>query len=114
MKSLPKMMLGFVVRRCTVDLGREPNAAEFAEWANNYGSEHESFCLFGRAISEDEARLILKHRARLVTARSASATEEYDEETIAAVASNVFSLANARARKNAAPRNGRNPQARRS
>ena len=33
-ERLPKMMIGFVVRRCTVELGRAPTPAEFAAWAN--------------------------------------------------------------------------------
>jgi hypothetical protein len=75
---LPKMMIGFVVRRCTVELGHRPSPAEFAAWANREGDEH---CVFGRPISEDEAGLILRHQARLVTARSASGEERWVDES---------------------------------
>jgi len=74
------MMLGFVVRRCSVDLGHMPDAGEFASWANNQGENGHSYCLFGRPISESEARIILKHRARLVSARSAAPHERFVEE----------------------------------
>jgi hypothetical protein len=77
---LPKMMIGFVVRRCTVELGRAPTAAEFAYWANTYRDEEgRSARVFGRAISESEARLILKHQGRLVSAKSATSREVYVE-----------------------------------
>ena len=78
---LPKMMLGFVVRRCTVELGHRPTPAEFAAWANG-GAAH----LFGRPISEAEAAVILRHQARLVSARSATTEEQYvpSDELVAA------------------------------
>jgi hypothetical protein len=66
------MMLGFVGRRCTVALGRRPTAEEFAAWANDGGIR-----LFGRAITADEAALILRHQARLVTAKGAASEERY-------------------------------------
>lgn len=91
---LPKMMIGFVVRRCTVELGRAPTAVEFAAWANGGDS-----CLFGRAISIEEAALILRHRARLVTAKSAAADEQYVEVDELAAAPNVVRLADVRARR---------------
>ncbi len=69
-------MLGFIVRRCTIDLGHPPTPAEFAVWANAQSHE-ESRHLFGRAISEREAGVILKHQARLVSAKSARPDEEY-------------------------------------
>jgi hypothetical protein len=72
---LPKMMLGFVVRRCTVDMGHKPSPEEFAAWANNYRDRNRTYCLFGRPLTVDEARVILRHRSRLVTARSAAAHE---------------------------------------
>jgi hypothetical protein len=78
--GLPRMMLGFVVRRCAVDLGHTPDPLEFASWANNYGANGERRCLFGRPISESEARIILKHQARLVSARSAAPHEQFVEE----------------------------------
>ena len=77
---LPKMMIGFVVRRCTVELGRAPTAAEFAHWANTYrDDERKNGRVFGRSISESEARLILAHQGRLVSAKGAAAGEEYVE-----------------------------------
>ena len=73
--ALPKMMLGFVVRRCTVDVGHQPSPEEFAAWANNYKDGDRTYCLFGRPLTVDEARVILRHRSRLVTARSAAPHE---------------------------------------
>jgi hypothetical protein len=73
--ALPKMMLGFVVRRCTVDVGHHPSPEEFAAWANNYKDRDRTYCLFGRPLTVDEARVILRHRSRLVTARSAAPYE---------------------------------------
>ena len=72
---LPKMMLGFVVRRCTVDMGHQPSPQEFAAWANNYKHGTRIYRLFGRPITVDEARVILRHRSRIVTARSAAPHE---------------------------------------
>jgi hypothetical protein len=98
---LPRMMLGFVVRRCAVALGRSPSAAEFAAWANDHGTDGERYCLFGRPISEDEARLILAHPGRLVTAKSARAEEEHREDEWGRpvdALGNVVSLAEIRAR----------------
>lgn len=77
MSRLPRMMLGFVVRRCAVDLGRAPNAAELAAWANGGDSRLRPF---GRAISEKEAQIILDHQSRLVSAQSASAAERHRDE----------------------------------
>lgn len=62
-----KMMLGFVVRQCAVELGHAPDAAELAEWANNRRGAGGPYRVFGRAISIEEARLILGHPERLVT-----------------------------------------------
>jgi hypothetical protein len=74
------MMVGFVVRRCAVDLGHAPTAAEFANWANTYREDTgKNGRVFGRSISESEARLILKHQSRLVSAKSAAASEEHVE-----------------------------------
>ena len=95
---LPKMMLGFVIRRCAVELGKMPTAAELAAWANTGGGRDAH--LFGRPISETEARVILRHQARLVTAKSAAAEEQYVErDPLAVPAPNVFSLAAVRARR---------------
>jgi hypothetical protein len=74
--ALPKMMLGFVVRRCAVAVGHEPSAQEFAAWANMQQEGDRTFCLFGRPISIDEARLILRHPGRPVTARNAAPHEQ--------------------------------------
>ena len=68
-----KMMLGFVVRECTVALGHEPTPAELAEWANHQQDERGEFCLFGRAITPAEARVILKHPGRPVSVREGRA-----------------------------------------
>ncbi len=66
-----KMMLGFVVRRCAVVLGHRPSPSELAEWANNQREGRRRYCLFGRAITVEEARVILRHPGRPVTVRSA-------------------------------------------
>jgi hypothetical protein len=64
-----RIMLGFVVRQCAVALGHAPSADELAQWANEQRDERGRYCIFGRAISPDEARVILKHPSRLVTVR---------------------------------------------
>lgn len=87
-------MIGFVVRRCVLELGRHPTPVEFAAWANSGDAR-----LFGREISVEEAALILRHQARLVTAKSASAAEQYVELDELALPSNVVRLADARARR---------------
>lgn len=95
---LPKMMIGFVVRRCTLELGRRPTPAEFAGWAN--AGSHRAVHVFGRPITEAEAGLILRHQARLVSARSAAGEERWvDSEELPPAAANVVSLAAARARR---------------
>lgn len=63
-------MLGFVVRRCAKELGHNPTADEFAVWANNQTLEGESYHIFGRAISTEAARVMLRSLDRLVTVRS--------------------------------------------
>jgi len=93
----PKMMLGFVVRRCVVELGRTPTPAEFALWANSGGGR--DIHLFGRPISEAEARLILRHQARLVSARSASAEERHTELDGERPGANVVRMTDVRARR---------------
>jgi len=70
------MMLGFVVRRCTVALGHAPSPKEFAAWANAQHDGGQSACIFGRPISEREAALILRHPERPVSARSAAPHEQ--------------------------------------
>lgn len=77
---LPKMMLGFVVRRCAVAVGHEPSPEEFAHWANNYTDNGRTYHLFGRPITPHDARMILRHRGRLVTAKSATAQEQAETE----------------------------------
>jgi hypothetical protein len=111
---LPKMMLAFVVRRCTVELGRVPSAQEFADWANNQGTGRAGPSLFGRPITLDEANLILRHRSRLVTAKSATPGEEHVErdewETATPVApGKVVRLADVRQRLGSAPTPPRKP-----
>ena len=65
-----RIMLGFIVRRCAVALGHPPTPQELAEWANNQREGRRRYCLFGRAISVEEARVILRHPGRPVTVRS--------------------------------------------
>jgi hypothetical protein len=64
-----RIMLGFVVRQCAVALGHTPTPEELVQWANEQCDERGRYCIFGRAISIDEARVILKHPSRLVTVR---------------------------------------------
>lgn len=64
-----KIMLGFVVRQCTVALGHTPSPGELVAWANSQRDAHGRYHLFGRPITEDDARLILTHPGRLVTVR---------------------------------------------
>ena len=91
---LPKMMIAFVVRRCTVELGQRPSPAEFAAWANGGDAN-----VFGRPISEAEAHIVLRHQARLVTARSATADEQYVDDDLLSSTANVVRLADVRARR---------------
>lgn len=63
------MSLGFVVRQCAVELGREPTPAELAEWANHQSDDRGEYCLFGREISAAEAAVILRHLSREVSVR---------------------------------------------
>jgi hypothetical protein len=64
-----KMMLGFIVRDCAVALGHQPSPNELAEWANHQQGKRGEYCLFGRAITVEEATVILRHPARPVTVR---------------------------------------------
>jgi hypothetical protein len=64
-----RIMLGFVVRQCAVALGHAPSPDELAEWANGQRDERGRYCIFGRAISVDEANVILRNPSRLVTVR---------------------------------------------
>ena len=99
--TLPKMMLGFVVRRCTVEVGHKPSPEEFAAWANNHREGTRRYSLFGRPITVDEARVVLRHPGRVVTARSAPAHERVTDEEVPAKPgprAKVTSLAAAMAR----------------
>lgn len=66
----PKMMLGFIVRRCAADLGHMPSPDEFAAWANEQKQNGLRYCLFGKPISPMAARIMFKQPGRLVTVRS--------------------------------------------
>jgi hypothetical protein len=105
---LPKMMIGFVVRRCTIELGHKPTPEEFAAWANSRGDGEQRPLVFGRAISEHEAHIILKHQSRLVSAKSARAEEQFvDRDELprsAAAAENVVDLSQVRRRMQALDR----------
>jgi hypothetical protein len=92
------MMIGFVVRRCTVELGHAPTPAEFAAWAN--ASETRDAHVFGRPITTAEAGLILRHQSRLVSARSATQDEQWQEvDELTLAGPNVVDLAAVRARR---------------
>ncbi len=65
----PKMMLGFIVRRCAAALGHMPSADEFAAWANEQKQNGRRFCLFGKPISPIAAKIMLRQPGRLVTVR---------------------------------------------
>ncbi|TMB21371.1 MAG: hypothetical protein E6J59_06035 [Deltaproteobacteria bacterium] len=65
----PRIMLGFVVRQCAVALGHAPTPEELACWANEQRDARGRYRIFGRAISADEAGVILRHPGRLVTVR---------------------------------------------
>ena len=94
---LPKMMLGFVIRRCAVALGHDPSPAEFAAWANSYGDGNRTVHLFGRPITAAEATVMLRHRSRPVAARSASPSEQLQDDPSEAALGKVTSLAEVRA-----------------
>jgi hypothetical protein len=103
-KPLPKMMLGFVVRRCAVAVGHEPSAEEFAAWANNVEDGDRNVCLFGRPISVSEARVILRHRGRPVTARGAAPHEQVTDSPPETTAGKVVSFSDALTRLKARAR----------
>ena len=112
---VPKMMLAFVIRRCAVEIGHAPSAAEFAAWANGLNGYRHRRSVFGRPISELEARIILKHQSRLVSAKSATPKEAHvarDAQTAGPRAANVLALDKARARRALAskPRRTRRPR----
>jgi hypothetical protein len=64
-----RIMLGFVVRQCATALGRRPTPTELAEWANNQRDGSGRYHIFGRSITIEEARVILRHPSRMVTVR---------------------------------------------
>ena len=64
-----KIMLGFVVRQCAVALGHPPTPQELARWANEQRDARGRYRIFGRPISTEDARVILRHPGRLVTVR---------------------------------------------
>jgi hypothetical protein len=64
-----RIMLGFVVRQCARRLGRLPRPEELADWANSQRDERGEYRIFGRPISPEEARVILRHPERMVTVR---------------------------------------------
>jgi len=64
-----RIMLGFVVRQCAVALGHPPSAVELTEWANNQRDERGRYRIFGRAITVEDATVILRHPGRMVTVR---------------------------------------------
>lgn len=72
-RGLPKISIGFVVRRCTLALGRRPSAREFSEWANTAGEN--GAAVFGRPITVEQAEVILRHQGRPVSARTAQPYE---------------------------------------
>jgi hypothetical protein len=69
-KGAPKMMLGFIVRRCAADIGHAPTPAEFAAWANGEIPNGKGCCLFGKPISPSVAQIMFRQPGRLVTVRS--------------------------------------------
>ena len=64
-----RIMLGFVVRQCAVALGHPPTPEELARWANEQRDARGRYRIFGRPISREDARVILRHPGRLVTVR---------------------------------------------
>lgn len=97
-EPMPKMMLGFVIRRCAVAIGHEPSAEEFARWANSYRQGERTVHLFGRPISPREAQVILRHQSRPVAARGATPFERIREDGSDFRTAKITSLAEAKAR----------------
>jgi len=62
-----KLMLGFILRRCAVELGHAPTPDEFAAWANEQKQNGKSFCLFGKAITSSAAKVMFSQPGRMVT-----------------------------------------------
>ncbi len=65
-------MLGFIVRRCAVDIGHAPTPDEFAAWANAQNENGRRYCLFGKPISPSIAKAMFRQPGRLVTVRPES------------------------------------------
>lgn len=101
---LPKMMLGFVIRRCAAALGHDPTPTEFAQWANAYVDGERNVHLFGRPISETEAQIMLRHRGRPVAARSASPSERLEDDRAEILPGKVTLLSEVKARLQAGTR----------
>jgi hypothetical protein len=76
--SAPKMMLGFIVRRCAADLGHAPTPDEFAAWANGENQKGKGFCLFGKPISPAIAQIMFRQPGRLVTVRPGGLTRNVE------------------------------------
>src|SRR5207253_10962655 len=68
-KAAPKMMLGFIVRRCAPDLVHNPTPDEFAAWANGQSQNERRYCVFGKHISHLVAKNMFSQPGRLVTVR---------------------------------------------
>ena len=62
-KGAPKMMLGFIVRRCAADIGHTPTPDEFAAWANGL------VLLIALPLSATIAQIMFRQPGRLVTVR---------------------------------------------
>jgi hypothetical protein len=75
-KNLKKVMLGFIVRRCAVELGHSPTPDEFAAWANEQEEDGRRFSIFGRPILPSAAKVMLRHLGRLVTVHSDSLLQD--------------------------------------
>jgi hypothetical protein len=67
-----KVMLGFIVRKCIMDIGHTPTADEFAAWANDQEENGHRYSLFGKPISLSTAKVMIRHPERLVSVRSES------------------------------------------
>ena len=52
-----------------IRIARLASAMELAEWANNQRDARGRYRIFGRAITADEASVVLRHPGRLVTVR---------------------------------------------
>jgi hypothetical protein len=77
-QSAPKMMLGFIVRRCAADIGHTPTPDEFAAWANGetLNGNGKGYCLFGKPISPTIASIMFRQPGRLVTVRPGGLTPQ--------------------------------------